>query len=414
MKYYRLEDLCMDVIDCPHSTPEWLDDGIPVIRNYNIKQGRLDFSKPSFVDEDTYKKRTARAVPEAFDIVISREAPMGEVAIVPPNFKCCLGQRIVLLKINKNICEPLYLIHALRSHYVQTQIKRIDKTGSIVSNLNIPDLKDLLIPLPEDNQNEIGYLFGVIDSKIELNNKINKKLWEILKITYDYWFTQYDFPNNDGKPYRSSGGKMIYNEMLKKNIPEGWKVQSLADNELCTLIKPGVNKFNSKEYYATGSINGTDILGGDIVDYETRESRANMQPTLYSIWFAKMKNSVKHLFLNQEMKYVIQDVVLSTGFCGLQCSEISFEYIAQFIENPLFELKKDRLAHGATQEAVNNDDLISIKIAIPPDEVLCAFHNNCYKLMMKISKNINENKKLFETREWLLPMLMNGQAKVEK
>ena len=96
MKFIELNDLCVDIIDCPHSTPEWLDEGIPVIRNYNLSGGRFDFTKPSFVDEETYISRIKRGKPEADDIIISREAPIGEVAIVPEGFKCCLGQRLVL------------------------------------------------------------------------------------------------------------------------------------------------------------------------------------------------------------------------------------------------------------------------------------------------------------------------------
>ena len=141
IEFYELKDLCINIIDCPHSTPKWQKEGIPVIRNYNISGGQLDLSKLSYVDEKTYESRIKRAHPTENDIIISREAPMGEVCLVPKNFKCCLGQRLVLLKVDKQKCNPHYLLYALLSPYVQAQIKRIDQTGSIVSNLNISDLK---------------------------------------------------------------------------------------------------------------------------------------------------------------------------------------------------------------------------------------------------------------------------------
>lgn len=149
-----------------------------------------------------------------------------------------------------------------------------------------------------------------------------------------------------------------------------------------------------------------------IVDYDGRESRANMQPSINSVWFAKMKNSIKHLYLNKEMQPIISSSILSTGFCGLQCNEISFEYIASYVSNAYFEIHKDMLAHGATQEAVNNDDLAGVHIIIPEDTVLRAYHETTQAIYAQISKNICENQELVKLRDWLLPMLMNGQATI--
>ena len=99
-----------------------------------------------------------------------------------------------------------------------------------------------------------------------------------------------------------------------------------------------------------------------------------MQPTVNSVWFAKMKNSIKHLYLNEEMKTLIDNCILSTGFCGIQCSKESFEYVASFIEHSYFETIKNILAHGATQEAVNNNDITKIPFVIPSAKILRLFH----------------------------------------
>ena len=229
---------------------------------------------------------------------------------------------------------------------------------------------------------------------------------------YDYWFTQFDFPNEDGCPYRSSGGQMVSANGVAYPIPADWQVETVFKNRLSSIIKPGVTPFASKTYLATAEVNGTSISTGNTVDFETRESRANMQPTENSVWFAKMKKSIKHLNLNPAMKPLIEESILSTGFCGLQCSEYSFEYIASFIEHSYFETLKDTLAHGATQEAVNNDDLAGIVLVIPPDEVLRLYHERTKGIYTQMSKNICENQELIRLRDWLLPMLMNGQATV--
>lgn len=206
---------------------------------------------------------------------------------------------------------------------------------------------------------------------------------------------------------------MVWNDILKRNIPNDWKVQSVISNCLSSVIKPGVEMFDTKTYLATADVKGTSISTGTIIDYEGRESRANMQPSVNSVWFAKMKNSIKHLYLNKEMQSVISSSILSTGFCGLQCEENSFEYIASYIANPYFEVHKDMLAHGATQEAVNNDDLAGVHIIIPDANILQAYHEVTQLIYSQISKNICENQELVKLRDWLLPMLMNGQATIE-
>ena len=241
---------------------------------------------------------------------------------------------------------------------------------------------------------------------------LNDNLEQQLTTLYDYWFTQFDFPDENGKPYQSSGGKMVMNNGLKKKIPDRWNVESVYSNQLSSIIKPGVDKFDTKTYFATADVKGTSLSSGTLIDYENRESRANMQPSVNSVWFAKMKNSIKHLYLNEEMLPIISSSILSTGFCGLQCSDVSFEYMASYISNTYFETHKDMLAHGATQEAVNNDDLTGIHIVIPDNKTLQHYHRIAQPIYSQISKNICENQELVKLRDWLLPMLMNGQATI--
>lgn len=137
----QLADLCESIVDCPHSTPVWTPSGFIVLRNQNIRMGRLDLSQPSFTDEAHFADRTRRAVPTAGDLVITREAPMGEVCMIPPNLRCCLGQRMVLLRPNRKRIDPHFLLYALQSKDVQHEIGVNEGTGSTVSNLRIPLLR---------------------------------------------------------------------------------------------------------------------------------------------------------------------------------------------------------------------------------------------------------------------------------
>ena len=116
-----LEELCEEIVDCPHSTPVWTEQGVVVLRSPNIKNGRLDLSNPSFTDEVHYEERSRRARIQGGDVVITREAPMGEVCLIPDGLKCCLGQRMVLPRPSLNACHGKYLLYALQSRQVQNE-----------------------------------------------------------------------------------------------------------------------------------------------------------------------------------------------------------------------------------------------------------------------------------------------------
>lgn len=322
--------------------------------------------------------------------------------------KCATNQQINSITKIKKSYNPYYLYY-----WLSTKKDYLFLIASVTRTpiLSKGTFEDVLIPIPEKKiQNNVAEVLLAIDKKIENNIKINDNLQQKLKLMYDYWFSQFDFPNENGKPYRSSGGAMEQNKKAGRQIPTGWKVESVASNTLTTIIKPGVDIFETKTYLATAEVNNTAISKGKTIEYETREGRANMQPTENSVWFAKMKNSIKHLYLNRDMAQLIQSSILSTGFCGLKCTDDSFEYVASFIEHSYFETQKDTLAHGATQEAVNNDDLSNIAFVVPSNKILQLFHERTSGIYSLISKNICENEELIRLRDWLLPMLMNGQA----
>lgn len=378
------------------------------------KYGTIDFSKCDFINEEAKRIIHKRSDIRTGDILFSSRAPIGHCHLIKSDpFFYDIGESIFSIRVNREVVLPEYMCLYLASDYfVKYASKHV--TGSIIMEIRIGDLMntEIIVP-PLEIQKRIAKNLNSIDAKMEFNEKINDNLQQMVKTIYDYWFTQFDFPNEDGKPYRSSGGQMVWNEQLKREIPVGWSVGSIVDNPLSSVIKPGVDCFEHKEYLATADVNGTNISTGNIVAFATRENRANMQPRVNSVWFAKMKNSVKHLFLNAEMDSFIKSTILSTGFCGIQCTEQSFEFISSLIETKYFETVKDILAHGATQEAVNNDDMESIKFAVPTDEVLENYHKVTKGVYAQISKNICENRNLVSLRDWLLPMLMNGQATVE-
>lgn len=398
-KFMRLIDLCNDIIDCPHSSPKWQSSGIPIIRNFNIKDGRIDQSSLSYVDEKTYAERIKRALPEKDDIIISREAPMGAVAIIPQNFKCCLGQRLVLLKINKKKCEPKYLLYALQSQYVQEQIKRANTTGSIVSNLNIPDIGNLLIPyIKIDDQKRIGNVIANIDNKIDINNHLSEIANKVAKIIYNYWFLQFDFPDENGKPYRSSGGKMVWNEELRREVPEGWEVKELFDAmDVCYGYPLATSLFADN---GTPVIRIRDIINHTISAYtneDVNEKYISHSGDLLIGLDGNFQMTIWHRngdCINQRILRIRKGLLPPL--------------VVKFQIEPIIKKKIDFVARS-TVGHLGDEDLKDLKLIIPDRQVGLGIFDNISSEMCSLEK---ENKELSALRNFLLPLLMNGQVTI--
>lgn len=393
-----LESLCKEIIDCPHSTPKWQNEGIPVIRNYNLKDGKIDCTNLSFVSEEDYNERVKRAIPEESDIIISREAPMGVVGIIPEGFQCCLGQRLVLLKIDKSKCIPTYLLYSLMSEYVQLQIRRINRTGSIVSNLNISSLKELKILLHNfEEQSKIANILSAIDDKIQINNQINQELEAMAKTLYDYWFVQFDFPDQNGKPYKSSGGKMVYNQELKREIPEGWGVEKLGD---VAYLKAGgdkpsnISEIQSKETPFPIYSNGLDNKG--LYGYTNKATIHKKSLTVSA------RGTIGYVQRRFSSFFPIIRLISVTPK-----EENMIGYIENFLKSIQFENS------GSVQRQLTVPQIDKLYILVPKNEVLKKYHSMTVNYYSEVENNEQQNQELIQLRDWLLPMLMNGQVKVE-
>ncbi len=420
MQLIPLNDLCTDVIDCPHETPEWKTSGIRVVRNYNLTNGRVNNESPSYVDEATYIKRTRRAKPETGDLIISREAPMGPVAIVP-DYKCCLGQRLVLLKPDKAKCDNRYLLYALMSDFVQKQIRRADTTGSIVSNLNIPDLKALMIPCPPmKEQRAVAGCLDAIFEKIENNNAIISELESMAKDIYDYWFVQFDFPDDNGKPYKSSGGKMVWNEELKREIPEGWAVSTYG--KCISSINTGLNPRDNFKLNTGGKIKyltvknlttkGTvDFSSCDMIDESARaivHKRSDIK--IGDVLFASISPLGRCFIITEDP--VDWDINESVFSIRPNDANMTSSFLYMSFTSDLFVKMAEGSSVGSVFKGIRISELQGLEMVLPPKQILDSFNNVVMKLFEMKANAFKENRELESFRDWLLPMLMNGQVKV--
>ncbi|MEO0444249.1 MAG: restriction endonuclease subunit S [Pseudomonadota bacterium] len=409
-----LENLCVSITDCPHSTPKWSERGILVIRNFNIKKGELDLSNSSFTDRESFKERIKRAVPGPGDLIITREAPMGEVCIIPENIECCLGQRMVLIKVDKGKISNEYLLFALQSEFVQKQIKKSDKTGSIVSNLCLPDLRSLQIPVLE-NANEITTTLKAITEKIKINNLINAELEAMAKTLYDYWFVQFDFPfdfahgkpDSNGKPYKSSGGKMVYNSTLKREIPEGWSSKPLTD--ITSTSNQSVNPAQyADKYFRHFSIPMYDStqtfgleIGASIGSNKFIIEEGDILVSKLNPWFSRV------IYATDE-----EDLICSTEFVVWRTDNNNIKnFLYMVARSEQFIAHCTQSATGTSNSHKRVNPNVMMRFAIPFDlKIATELGSKLAPMIKRIINNQRENVELSKLRDWLLPMLMNGQV----
>lgn len=285
-------------------------------------------------------------------------------------------------------------------------------TMKILDNFMLED-----IPLIE--QKKLSSILRFIDSKISNNNRINAELESMAKTIYDYWFTQFDFPDENGKPYKSSGGKMVWNEELNRVIPEGWKVGRVKD---CIVhINTGLNPRDNfklgngnikyitvKNLTTNGAI---DFSNCDIIDEEARKIVHNRSDVSKGdILFASIAPLGRCCIVYENpMDWDINESVFSIR----PQNNIPSEYLYLYFMSDAFVKKAEHSSAGSVFSGIRISVLEEMNIVIPPDNVLENFEKNIAMMLLRKHKNSIENQQLVSLRDWLLPMLMNGQVGFE-
>ncbi|MBA4411565.1 MAG: restriction endonuclease subunit S [Odoribacter sp.] len=295
-------------------------------------------------------------------------------------------------------------------HYVFTYIKKSiqnSASGSIQDNINIEYLTSLKFRIPKKNyQDKVVEVLSCLDSKIELNNRINAELEAMAKTLYDYWFVQFDFPDKNGTPYKASGGKMVWNEELKREIPEGWEVGTLLDiaeytNGLpCQKFRPTGNDFlkviKIREMHG-GFSSDTELVRSTIpkkLIIENGDVLFSWSASLeVQIWTGGKGALNQHIFKVTSDKY-------PKSFYYYQL----LNYLQHF--KMMAENRKTTMGH------ITQEHLQQSRIAIPPKELTVELEKIIAPIFKRKMINEIENQQLAELRDWLLPMLMNGQVKV--
>ena len=298
-------------------------------------------------------------------------------------------------------------------YFIKTQYQHLRNLSSGVrNNLNSNDVKELKINLPSNikEQQKIAAVLSALDAKIELNQRINAELEAMAKTLYDYWFVQFDFPDENGKPYKSSGGKMVWSEALKREIPAGWEVKRLGQALKTSL--GGTPSTHNKVFWENASIpwlNSGDIANFPVIrpsSYISQQGVNNSAATLLP------KGSVVVSVVRYIRPSIIAfDACTNQSVVGIRESEeLKNAFIYPFLVNEVPRLMQ--LRTGAQQPHINKEIVDAINLCIPEKNVLKKYYNLNEPIYQQIINLAFESQTLTELRDWLLPMLMNGQVTV--
>jgi len=212
------------ITDSLHKTPEYTDEGFPMVRVTDLKEGFLDLTNALKVNSEIYEEFTRRCKPKKGDIIISRVGSYGIPSYVDSNINFCLGQNTANISPKIN---GLYLFYCLRTDIVKKQIEKL-AVGSTQKTLSLRNIQNIFVPVCDElTQKRIADQLYSLDQKIQLNCQINSTLEQIAQTLFKHRFIDFEFPNESGNPYRSSGGRMVDSELGE--IPERWKVGKLGD-----------------------------------------------------------------------------------------------------------------------------------------------------------------------------------------
>lgn len=286
--------------------------------------------------------------------------------------------------------------------------------GSTIKHLTGVNLKKIEFDFPSyEMQCAISKVLANLDSKIRLNNRINAELEVMAKTIYEYWFVQFDFPDKDGKPYKASGGKMLWSEELKREIPEGWEVDKLSSKLKIVSGFP----FDSDTYVSIGQykvITIKNVQQGKLDS--TKVDFVNEIPKRLPDW-AKLCDGDVLISLTGNVGRIClvaeENLLLNQRVGKFICASSIKAFFYFMFQRRDTQSSLEKLATGTSQKNLSPVDIGDMKVLFPENDILEKFDSIVTPCINRMIANHKENQKLTELRDWLLPMLMNGQIKIK-
>jgi len=393
-----IDEISMGPFGSDIKVDNFVDNGIPVLNGSNLTSFKLIEDEFRYVTPEkakTFKK----AVAKRGDVVVTHRGTLGQISFIPESSKFeeyVISQSQFRVALNKKLVDPIFFVYYF--HTTEGQKRLLANK----CHVGVPALaqattnfKLIEIPLPPlSTQKRISSFLSALDAKIELNNSINAELEAMAKLIYDYWFVQFDFPDEQGKPYKTSGGKMVWNEELKREIPEGWEVDRLGNY---AKIKKGV-LITEKTADNFGDIK---VVSAGI-DFSYFHSKPNYPENTITI----SASGANAGFVNFWREPIF----------ACDCTTVRGKSNSDTMHILGFLKMRQKficsLARGSAQPHVYPKDIEGLQISIPPKNLIEKHGDIVVPGNEQIANNLKQNQHLTSLRDWLLPMLMNGQVRV--
>ena len=421
MKLYKLKDVA--TIEISSVDKKFKEDEIPIyLCNFTDVYYNWAITsdiRNNFIAASANKKEIDRFKLRKGQVALTKDSEtrydIGISTYIAEDFKdVILGYHCALITPNKDKINGKYLNAFIHSDYIRKYFENSASGSGQRYSLSIQTLEDMPILLPSiEKQQHIGKILSDIDRKIALNKAINHNLVAMAKQLYDYWFVQFDFPNQNGKPYKSSGGKMVWNEKLKREIPEGWNAKRIDE---ITIVYNG----------ATPSTTEEDNYGGDIIWITPKDLSSQQQKFIYQ---GERNISQKGYDSCSTHILPINSILMSSrapigllaitktelctnqGFKNFVPKEDYFStYLYYYLLSHIRQI--EQLGTGTTFKEVSREDISAFLILFPLEETLRQWEKIIYSIDNKQLSIQKQMETLTKQRDELLPLLMNSQVTV--
>lgn len=426
-KIVNIEDLLSDKKNAMAMGPfgsnitkdNFVSNGVPIIRGNNLKSYKFLEEDFVYVTKEKSEKLKASWV-ERKDLVITHRGTLGQVCIIPENSKYeryIISQSGLKISLDEKKINPYFCYYFLNSRIGQHLLLR-NKSQVGVPAIAQPttSIKKIPIPIPDlETQEKIASILSAFDDKIEINNEMNKTLEEMAQTLFKKWFIDFDFPNENGEPYRSSGGKMVDSELGE--IPEGWRIGSLE--EVIDKIIDNRGKTPPRTEVGIPLIEGNNIFLNETTPILNSKQKYVSEET-YSSWFraghpeyldilcATVGTLPKWCFTPKNTKICIAQNIIAIRSNDL----ISPYYLKMYIDTENFIKRFEGRIIATAQPSIKVGHLTSLSIIIPIKKVINDFDKIIENIFKKREKNQQEMQSLTEIRDTLLPKLMSGEIEM--
>ena len=408
-----MENALNEIIDYRGKTPVKSETGIVTLSAKSVKNGYIDYSKAYFISESTYQKFMVRGFPRKGDILLTTEAPLGLVARLDRE-KVGIAQRLLTLRGKKEYLLNDYLMYYLMSNEGKHQLTS-RQSGTTVTGIKQKEFRKCLISIPPfEEQKAIARILSTLDEKIEVNNQINKTLENMAQAIFKQWFVDFEFPNEEGEPYKSSGGEMFESELGM--IPKGWEVKKSSDianvnigktpprkEKECFTLDPDDYKWISiKDLGNSGAyiFDSSEYLTKESIEkYNVKVVPDNTVVLSFKLTIGRVSITCGQMTTNEAIAH----------FNLSNKSKITTEYLYLYLKG--FDYGK--LGNTSSiANAVNSKIIKSMPIIVPDNKTIKTFSEVMESVFSKIKYTIKQSDKLIEIRDSLLPKLMSGEIRV--